>query len=117
MGEFTKKFPFLTVGVANGERIIGLIKISNSQYVSLYVLNGLSMLERNRIIDIGDRWWWNSNRQIPASIFLFSELEQYEYTVKRFFASDFEWISGPMISLGDLPTKRIKRSTTILSKP
>ena len=116
MGEFAKKFPFLTVGLANGEKIVGLIKISNNQYVSLYVLNGLSALERNRIIEIGEKWWWHSNRQIPASIFLLNVLDKFEHTVKRFFTTDFEWISGPMISLGDLPTKRIKRSTTILNK-
>ena len=64
-------FPFISVVTYGGQEYVGII-VNQDQYVtSMYVYTDLnSVLEKKRFIDLGNIWWWESNRLIPINIFL-----------------------------------------------
>jgi hypothetical protein len=75
-------------------------------------------LEKSRFIELGEAWWWESNRQIPISIFLAREIITYKYAIRNFSTKDVKVVLGPVTSLNDIIIKRVKRkSITLVRKP
>lgn len=110
-----EQFPFLTCGVSHGVEYVGIIIVSGKNYTSMYSFNHIKDPEMKRdLIDLGNQWWWQSNRNIPINIFIPEKMEDYEFCKVRFATKDFEHIFGPKVQLSQLPTKRIKRCTTAL---
>jgi hypothetical protein len=67
---------------------------------------------------IAEIWWWESNRQIPISIFLAKEMAVFRYIIRNFSTKDVKVMFGPVTSLNDIMTKRVKRkSITLIRKP
>jgi hypothetical protein len=74
-------------------------------------------LTKPRVLEIGEIWWWESNRQIPINIFLSKEIFEFRYAIKHFSTKDVKVILGPCTSLNDIIVKRIKRkSITLIRK-
>ena len=74
--------------------------------------------EKQRFLELGEVWWWESNRQIPINIFLNREIANFKYVIKNFSTKDVKVVLGPCTSLNDIIVKRIKRkSITLIRKP
>ena len=73
-----------------------------------------SDLERTRFLELGEAWWWESNRQIPINIFLNKEILEFRYIIKNFSTKDVKVLLGPTTSLNDIIVKRIKRKSITL---
>lgn len=74
--------------------------------------------EKQRFLELGEIWWWESNRQIPINIFLNKEIADFRYIIKNFNTKDVKILLGPCVSLNDIIVKRIKRkSITLIRKP
>lgn len=115
----TKNLAFITVLTYGGNEYIGII-INQNQYVTtFYDINKLKTHdERSKLIEIGDIWWWESNRQFPISIFCKDQLVPFKYAIKTFNTKDTKIILGPSVNLLELSAKRIKRkSITLLRNP
>lgn len=109
-----KTYPFITV-IEHNERIYyGIIKIKSKQYISLYCFQEMSAVDQEALFGLGKQWWWQSNRMIPISLYMQGEMDKYEKYVKRFNTDSVKLITGPLISLSDLPTKRVKRRNLAL---
>ena len=65
--------------------------------------------ERRQFLELGETWWWESNRQLPIDIFLHYEMKQFHKCLRTFVMKDIEVLFGPMTSLQNLLRKRIKR--------
>lgn len=70
--------------------------------------------ERSRFLELGEAWWWESNRQIPINIFLLREIADFKYTIRNFSTKDVKVMFGPCTSLNDIIVKRIKRKSITL---
>lgn len=109
-----KTYPFITV-IEHDERVYyGIIKIKSKQYTSLYCFQEMKPEDQEALFELGKQWWWQSNRMIPISLYMQEEMEKYEPYVKRFNTDSLKLITGPLISLSDLPTKRVKRRNIAL---
>jgi hypothetical protein len=67
--------------------------------------------EKNQFLELGEVWWWESNRRIPINIFLKSEMTVFRYTIKTFNSKDVEVIFGPIVNLSEIAEKRVKRKS------
>jgi hypothetical protein len=113
--EIQEKFPFLSVVAYGGNEYIGII-INQDQYVtSMYVYTNIrSDYERSNFLELGEIWWWESNRMIPINIFLKNELTAYRYSIMTMNTKDVTITIGPTVNLNNLNLKRIKRKSVQL---
>lgn len=74
--------------------------------------------EKQHFLELGEIWWWESNRQIPINIFLLKEMQVFRYIIKNLSTKDVKILFGPATSLNDIIVKRVKRrSITLIRKP
>ena len=98
---------------------MGII-INQDQFVtSFYDLESIKTPdEKTLLLELGEVWWWESNRQIPITIFLRKEIEPFKYSIKTFNSKDVRVVLGPVVNLMNLTLKRIKRrSVQLVRKP
>jgi len=67
--------------------------------------------EKKLLLELGEIWWWESNRKIPINIFLKREIQIFRYAIKTFNSKDAELIFGPTVNLSEIAEKRIKRKS------
>lgn len=108
--------PFITFLQFNGKDYLGIIKIKSKQYTTLYSFDLMSDSLQDELLGLAHDWWWQSNRSIPICLFFQEEMEKFEPYTQRFDTSLVNFVSGPVISLSNLPTKRIKRRNIALKK-
>lgn len=108
--QFQEKFPFLT-GIHYGDKEhVGIVQNYNTQLTTIYDFNKLKTEEhKQKFLELGDTWWWESNRIVPINIFLPKEIEYFKYSLVHMITKDVEFIFGPVISLNNIAKKRIKR--------
>lgn len=113
-----ENFPFLTVITHVKNEYVGIIINQDNMITSMYDYGALrSDAAKTKFIELGEVWWWESNRQIPISIFLGAEIEEFQYAIKNFTTKDVVVEFGPVTKLTDIITKRVKRkSITLIRK-
>jgi hypothetical protein len=70
--------------------------------------------QQKNFLDLGNVWWWESNRMIPINIFLKNELETFKYCMVTMNSKDVRVTIGPTVNLNNLTVKRIKRKSVQL---
>lgn len=104
------QFPFLTLGNYLDKEYLGIIGNSDTQITSIYAFNLLPNDELRRLfLELGDEWWWETNRQIPINVVLKDRWAIFKPYLKTFITKDFKIIKGPSTSLDNVMNKRIKR--------
>lgn len=110
-----ERCPFITVLHYGENEYVGII-INQDQYVtSFYDIESVKTpAERAALLELGEVWWWESNRQIPINIFLRNEILSFNQYIKTFNSKDVRIILGPVVNLMNLTVKRIKRKNVQL---
>ena len=95
--DIESNFPFISVVQYGGNEYVGII-INQDQYVtSMYVYTDLrSEYEQAKFLELGDVWWWESNRLIPINIFLRRELDPFRYCIMTMNSKDVKVSVGPV---------------------
>jgi hypothetical protein len=117
--DIENNFPFISVVTYGGNEYVGII-VNQDQYVtSMYVYTNLrTPEERQKLLDLGEVWWWESNRLIPINIFLRLEIQPLSYAIVTMNSKDVKVTIGPTVNLNNLAVKRVKRkSVQLLRKP
>ena len=70
--------------------------------------------DKKLLLDLGDIWWWESNRMIPINIFLKKEMERLSYTLITMNSKNVKIVIGPCVNVNNLAVKRIKRKSVQL---
>ena len=105
-----EKFPFLTGISYGGNDYVGIVVNYDNTICTFYDLDTIpTELLKQAILDYGDTWWWESNRQLPIDIFLFHEMKPFKSILRTFVMKDIEILFGTTTSLQNLIKKRIKR--------
>tara|TARA_R110000851_G_scaffold194330_3_gene345160 strand:+ start:885 stop:1253 length:369 start_codon:yes stop_codon:yes gene_type:complete len=115
--DIEKNFPFISVVQYGGNEYVGII-INQDQYVtSMYVYTSIrSKVEQQHFLELGDTWWWESNRLIPISIFMRDDMTHFRYAIMTMNSKDVKVSIGPTINLNNMAIKRIKRKSVQLVK-
>jgi hypothetical protein len=110
-----QNLPFISVINYGEEEYVGII-INQDQFVtSFYDLNAIKTPDEMTIfLEIGETWWWESNRQFPISIICRDQIQPYAYAIKTFNSKDVRIILGPVVNLMNLTMKRVKRKSVQL---
>jgi len=110
-------FPFLTVISYLKIEYVGIIQNADNNFISMYVLTQNYTDEmKQEFIECGEDWWWESNRTIPINLFLKTRFAKFKPFLRVFARKECNIISGPVVNLTDMSSKRIKRRTIILVK-
>ena len=108
-------FPFITVITYGNNEYVGIIINQDNNITSIYDYNILKGEEHKKLfLELGDIWWWESNRMIPINIFLRREMEVFRYAMKNFTTKDVQIIMGPVVNLHNIMLKRVKRRSVQL---
>lgn len=113
-----ERFPFLSYGVFGEREYLGIIQNSDTSLLSMYVLDAIPTEElRKTFLELGEEWWWDSNRLIPINIFLKERFAPFKPHIRHFNRKDFDLKFGPAVSLQETIAKRIrKRQITLVRK-
>ena len=107
-----KTFPFLTCIRNNDIEIVGIIINQNESVTSIYDIGSiLNDGEKALLLELGEQWWWESNRKIPINIFLKAEMLEFRHYIKTLNSKDIEHVFGPIINLNEIAEKRVKRKS------
>ena len=108
--EFLERFPFMSLVRYGDQELVGIIQNSDAVVVTMYVYNLLKDDEDKMLFfEVGEEWWWGSNRVIPINIVLKEPMRRFAYTLKTYSSKDFEVLHGYQTSLTNVITKRTKR--------
>ena len=104
------QFEFLTGIAYAGNEYVGIVVNQDQHILTFYDIDILPDTESKRhFLELGDTWWWESNRQLPIDVFLHHEMRDFHYCMRTFAMKDVEVLFGPVTSLHNLIKKRIKR--------
>jgi hypothetical protein len=110
-----EQLPFISVLHYGEDEYVGII-VNQDQYVtSFYDLSSIKTPEEKTLfLEIGEIWWWESNRMIHINNFLNKEIASFKYVIKNFATKDTKVLIGPCTSLNNIIVKRIKRRSITL---
>jgi hypothetical protein len=104
------QFPFITVVKYGNQEYVGIVINQDNNITSIYDYNLLKLEEQKRtFLELGEIWWWESNRMLPINIFLRKEMESFRYAIKNFTTKDANILIGPVVNLNNIMLKRVKR--------
>ena len=110
--QFQEKFPFISCLKSNDREYVGIVVNCDDYVSSIYDLSMIiNEQERILFLELGEVWWWESNRKIPINIFLKQEMQTFRPYIKTFNSKDIEIVFGPTVNLGEIAEKRIKRKS------
>ena len=113
--DIEEKFPFISVVTYGQKEFVGIINNQDNFVTSMYVYTDLlEDQEKKAFMELGEAWWWESNRMIPISIFMRKEMEQFRNILTTMNSKDVKVVMGPTVNLNNLSVKRVKRKSVQL---
>ena len=108
--DIQENFPFISVVNYGGNEYVGVIANQDQFITSMYIYTSLkSVEEKKTFLELGEVWWWESNRMIPINIFLRKEMSIFSYCLMNMNSKDVKVTIGPCVNLHNLAIKRVKR--------
>jgi hypothetical protein len=112
--DIQKNFPFINVVHYGGQDYVGIIINQDQAITSMYNYNALTTDEhRAKFLELGQTWWWESNRMIPINIFL-KEIKILDYSIVFMNSKDVTVTLGEAVNLNNMNIKRVKRKNVQL---
>jgi hypothetical protein len=115
----SEKYPFLSIVRYAGVEYIGIVMNQDKLFTTMYNFGDIKeQAEKQLFLELGETWWWESNRSIPINLFLKDEFIQFKIYRLTFTNKTVELLSGPCTSLDNISQKRSKRkSITLVRDP
>ena len=117
--EIEENYPFISVVTYGGTEYVGIITNQDQFVTSMLVYSNLrSLQEKKKFLELGETWWYESNRLIPINIFLRREIELIKYCMITMNSKDVKVSLGPTVNISNLAVKRVKRKNVqLIRKP
>lgn len=121
MNEFFQKLsdnhPFITVCSYAGQEYVGIIQNKDDNITTFYDYGSIVEQHLKKLfLELGDVWWWESNRLIPINIFLKDDWIIFKPYLRTFNNKGLNILHGPTTSISELAKKRVKRRSITLVK-
>jgi hypothetical protein len=109
---FQTNYPFVSCIKSNDIEYVGIVINFDNFVTSIYDISVIKTDDEKRIfLELGETWWWESNRKIPINIFLKAEMQSFRYSIKTFNSKDVTLVFGPTVNLSEIAEKRVKRKS------
>ncbi len=113
--KLAEKYPFLSVCRYADQEHVGIIQNRDNYITTMYDFGILPTVEHKTLfLELGETWWWESNRSIPINIFLRKEWVVFKPYTRTFANKTLDILSGPCTSLNEIVHKKRKRKSITL---
>jgi hypothetical protein len=117
--EFFKRLsenhPFITVCSYSGQDYVGIIQNRDDIVTTIYDYGSIIQPQlKEKFLELGEVWWWESNRLIPINMFLKEEWITFKPYLRTFNNKSLDIIHGPICSISELSKKKSKRRSITL---
>jgi hypothetical protein len=113
--KLSNNHPFITVCSYAGQEYVGVIQNRDDSVTTFYDYGSIVEHDLKRLfLNLGDQWWWESNRMIPINLFLREDWAPFKQFLRTFNNKGLVVLHGPVTSINDLTKKRIKRRSITL---
>lgn len=113
-----ENYPFFSCiryGKKEYKDYLGILINTDNVITSMYNFEAIPSADlRKHFIELGEQWWWESNRLIPINLFLGSQISVYKNWIVNMNSKDVKIMWGPETSLNNIIQKRIKRRSVQL---
>ena len=107
------RYPFMSVIRYADKEYVGIIQNRDVTVTTIYDYGEITDPKiKDMFLELGNVWWWESNRSVPINIFLKNDWAIFKSITKTFSNKDCEVLHGPVCSLKDITVKR-KKSRSI----
>lgn len=108
--EIASTLPFITILKHHDIEYTCIFQNHDEKIVSFYDIDLIKCAdEKKKLMQLADVWWYESNRKLPISIFLYEQMKPFRKYIRTVPMKDTEIVFGPTVSLNSLVQKRIKR--------
>jgi hypothetical protein len=115
--KIVEKYPFLSICKYAENEHVGIILNSDSQVTTMYDFGAIVDQElKQKFLELGETWWWESNHMIPINIFLKTDWTVFKPYLRTFNNKNLDILHGQVTSLSELAAKRKKRKSITLVK-
>lgn len=114
----TANHPFITVCSYSGQDYVGIIQNRDDVVTTIYDYGAIVHQNlREKFLELGDIWWWESNRLVPINMFLKEEWVIFKPYLRTFNNKSLTVLHGPVCSISELGKRKSKRrSITLVRK-
>ena len=119
--EFFKRLsenhPFITVCSYANQDYVGIVQNRDEMVTTIYDYGSIvDSAIKEKFLELGEIWWWESNRLIPINLFLKQEWAMFKPYIRTFNNKSLVVIHGPVCSMAELSKRRSKRRSITLVK-
>lgn len=115
--KLSENHPFITVCSYANQDYVGIIQNRDDVVTTIYDYGAIvDPKVKEKFLELGDIWWWESNRLTPINLFLKDEWSIFKPYVRTFNNKSLVIIHGPICSLTELNKRRTKRRSITLVK-
>lgn len=115
--KLTEAHPFISVCTYAGSEYVGIIQNRDDTVTTFYDYGSIVQVDLKKLfLELGDVWWWESNRMIPINLFLKEDWLPFRGYLRTFNNKGLMIVHGPATSMTDLAKKRAKRRSITLVK-
>ena len=115
--KLSENHPFITVCSYANQDYVGIIQNRDDIVTTIYDYGAIvDPKVKEKFLELGDIWWWESNRLTPINLFLKDEWSIFKPYVRTFNNKSLVIIHGPICSLTELNKRRTKRRSITLVK-
>ena len=119
--EFFKRLselhPFITVCSYANQDYVGIIQNRDDTVTTIYDYGAIiDPNAKNRFLELGDTWWWESNRLVPINLFLKDDWSIFRPYLRTFNNKSLTILHGPVCSINELHKRRSKKRSITLVK-
>jgi hypothetical protein len=115
--KLSENHPFISICSYASQDYVGIIQNRDDLVTTMYDYGSIASSDlRAKFLELGDIWWWESNRTIPINLFLKDDWSPFRPFLRTFNNKSLEIIHGPVVSMTDFTKKRTKRRSITLVK-
>ena len=115
--KLTENHPFITVCSYAGQDYVGIVQNRDDIVTTIYdygsIIDGIL---RERFLELGDTWWWESNRLVQIHMFLRNDWDPFKPYLRTFNNKSLNIVHGPICSMLELGKRKSKRKSITLVK-
>jgi hypothetical protein len=113
----TQNHPFITVCSYANQDYVGIVQNRDDMVTTIYDYGSIIDNEiKEKFLELGEVWWWESNRLIPINLFLKNEWTMFKPYLRTFNNKSLVIVHGPICSMNELSKRRSKRRSITLVK-
>jgi len=113
----TQNHPFITVCSYANQDYVGIVQNRDDMVTTIYDYGSIVDNDiKEKFLELGEVWWWESNRLIPINLFLKHEWTMFRPYLRTFNNKSLVIVHGPICSMNELSKRRSKRRSITLVK-